>query len=386
MEVTAKNVQSLPVGRYTVGEGLRLHVLKEDSRYWVFRYTFAGKRKEKSIGSATLIPITAAKARAREMRRMVENGVDPSETKKEKSAPNFKHVAAEAVDTFERVRRWKNAKHAEQWRSTLATYAFPILGDMPVDKITKDDVLLVLRPIWEEKTETATRVRGRIEAVLSYAAAKGYRDSQNPASWRGCLDVFLPKESAIKTVKHHKAISLEELKKHAPKLFTSEHMSIKAITFGILTAARAQEVIGATWGEIDLTSKTWTIPAERMKAGQIHRVPISRQAEEILESIKPESYTNEALVFPSPITGRRMSIDTLRQCLRLATHSDVTMHGCRSTFRDWCEENLVHSSLSERSLAHTPDSKVVRAYQRSDLLEQRRSVMQQWADAILPRK
>lgn len=382
-QISARDVKTLPPGRYTIGDGLRLHVVDDEHRYWVLRYTENGKRRDKGLGSAMLVPLSAAKAKAMQIRLSLAQG-KPIDEKESIEVPTFAQLAPEAVENFERVRRWKNAKHRQQWLNTLSTYAFPILGEMRVDQIERDDVLQVLLPIWETKAETASRVRGRIEAVLDYAKAKGFRSGENPAGWRGNLDAFLPRSSTVQDVEHHKAMTFAELRDDAPKLFASQHTSILAVTFGVLTAARAQEILGATWGEIDLETATWSIGADRMKNKEPHRVPLSAQALDILRRMRPENPSPGSLVFPSPISGKKMAIDSLRQCLRMATHTDVTMHGMRSTFRDWCEENFIHQSLAERALSHVPSSKVVRAYQRSDLLEQRRPVMQQWADAILP--
>lgn len=383
MEVTAKNAKTLPPGRYGIGDGLRLHVTDATRRYWVFRYSQNGKRRDKSLGSAMLIPLSAAKARARELRVALAQGIDLSAVEEEKVCPTFAEITPEAIANFQRVRRWRNEKHSAQWQSTMETYAFPILGEMRVNQIERDDVLTVLRPIWETKTETASRVRGRIEAILSYAAAKGLRSGANPAAWKSNLDAFLPQESSIKEERHHKAISLPNLKAAAPRLFASSHVSVRAVIFGILTATRAQEVIGATWDEVDFDAKTWTISPDRMKTGVLHRVPLSDQAMDILLRQRENAKPGQALIFPSTITGSKLAVDSLRQGLRVAAHTDATMHGCRSTFRDWCEENLIHNSLSEKALSHVSSSKVVRAYQRSDLLEQRRPVMQQWADFLL---
>lgn len=383
-KVTAKNCMSLPSGRHGIEKGLHLRVMPSGDRYWVLRFTLNGKRCDWNLGCPPAITLAMAKQLADNARVLIAQGIDPRVTPEAApEKPTFAVFSREAIDNFRLVRKWKNAKHVEQWFSTVETYANPFFGSKAIDKVTRDDVLAALKPIWETKTETAVRLRGRIEAIFEFARAKGYIDGMNPGAWKGNLDAFLPHETKFHFEKHHRALSFDKMQDVFPILFQREGVGFRAISFGILTATRAQEFLGVTWGEIDLKARTWTIPAERMKAGIEHRVPLSDQAMQILESVRPDNPAPEDLVFLSPRTLRRMAIDSPRKMLRDVTGEDYTMHGCRSTFRDWCEENLVHSSLSERALAHTPDSKVVRAYQRSDLLEQRRPLMQQWADAIL---
>ncbi len=381
-KVTAKNCMSLPTGRHGIERGLHLRVKPSGARYWVLRFMLDGKRCDYNFGSPPDITLAMAKTLADRARSLIAQGIDPRK-KDEAVMPTFASCAQEAIENFREVRKWKSEKHAAQWTSTVSTYATPVFGSKPIDKVTRDDVLAALKPIWETKTETAVRLRGRLEAIFEYARAKGYITGLNPATWKGNLSPFLPQETKIHKEKHHRALSFEMMQKVFPQLYAKQTIGFRAICFGILTAARAQEFLGAKWGEIDFDAKVWTIPAARMKAGLEHRVPLSSQAAEILMSVRPEAASPDDFVFPSPRSHKAMAIDAPRKMLRDVTGEDYTMHGCRSTFRDWCEENLIHTSLSERALAHVPDSKVVRAYQRSDLLEQRRPVMQQWADAIL---
>ena len=360
-----------------------LLVRSESSRQWVVRYRFAGTRKDLSIGGASRVSISAAKARAAKILAMVTDGIDPMALKHDEddSRENitFKDFYPGAIDTIEDVKRWKNAKHAEQWSSTIETYAVPTLGQLRVKDITRGDILEVLKPIWTEKPETASRLRGRLERLFSQAIAEEIIQT-NPATWKDGLSFFLPPISKVHEVKHHEAMPLEILKSFAPETAKKTSVVSRAVLFGILTATRVQEFLCARWDEIDIQRATWTIPASRMKCGLEHRVPLSRQALAVLERCERKS----ELVFPAPRSDKEMVIDSPRAFIRKATGESFTMHGFRSTFRDWCEENFIHEALAERALAHVKGDKVVQAYQRSDLLEQRRPVMQQWADAILP--
>lgn len=387
IEVTSKNVLTLPVGRYSLGGGLTLLVSSERARSWIFRYQLNGRRRDFSIGSANLIPISAAKAKSKELALLVLEGKDPSFEKLQKKAAGsilFRDFARDAIDEIESVKRWKNAKHGAQWRSTIETYAFPVIGDIPVKKVTREDILFILKPIWTEKPETANRVRGRLEEIFSLAIAKRLI-TENPAQWKDGLSFFLPPLAKVKEESHHAAMPLPDTIRFAQAMVEKKTTATLAVAFGILTAARAGEFLGARWSEIDLEAATWTIPAARMKNGQEHRVPITRQARRILEWQKLSTEDMDTdLVFPSARdAGKPLSIDTPRVTIQRIAGS-YTMHGFRATFRDWCEENFVHPSLAERALSHNKKDKVVAAYQRSDLLEQRRPVMQQWADVLLP--
>ena len=385
-QVTSKNFMTLPPGRYSLGGGLMLLVRSESSRQWVVRYRFAGTRKDLSIGGASRISITSAKARAAKILSMAADGIDPSSSKLSeedaRESITFKEFYSGAIATIQNVKRWKNEKHASQWVSTIETYAVPVLGALRVKDITRGDILEVLKPIWTEKPETASRLRGRLESLFSQAIAEELIQT-NPATWKDGLAFFLPPISKVHEIKHHEAMPLAELKAFAPDISTKASVVARATLFGILTATRAQEFLGARWDEINFDDAIWTIPATRMKCGIEHRVPLSKQAIAVLE----RSEKTGELIFPAPrSSSKEMVIDSPRAFIRKATGTTATMHGMRSTFRDWCEENFIHEALAERSLAHINSDKVLRAYQRSDLLEQRRPVMQQWADAIMPKK
>lgn len=373
-KVSSKNYLLLDSGNHYVGGGLILQV-RGGSRLWLYRYQTKGKRHVVSIGDATQITLARAKVIAGEFTARRARGESLTSTP---TVPTFAEFFPEALATIQGVKRWANAKHAAQWKNTIVTYAYPVLGDKSLADITREDILAVLSPIWTTKTETATRVRGRLQEVLGLAVAKGYMTA-NPATWQQNLSLFLPAPSSVREVKHHEALSVPELSHAMGKFNTSNAISSLAIVFGALTCTRVQEFVGATWEEIDMETATWTIPAERMKMRSAHRVPLSRQALSVLSRLTHR----DGLLFPKD--GKPLAIDTPRARLRAVTRTTATMHGCRSTFRDWCAENLIHDALAERALAHVVGGKVVQAYLRSDLLEQRRPVMQQWADVLLPK-
>lgn len=383
-KVTAKNIFSLPDGRHSVAPNLTLRV-RGDSRDFIFRYSLGGKRRDKSIGSASELSISQAKAIADRFKTQLREGVRP-ETDKERLAaelnePRFEEYALKTVKNIAEVRRWKNEKHRAQWFSTIRTYAVPQLGDKRLSEITKNDVLAVLKPIWTTKNETASRVRGRLETIFSYAVTDGYM-SQNPAVWRGNLDRDLPPPSKVKKVEHQAAMPLTELQEKISCFYPATSRTRQVILFTILTASRVGESVPARWDEIDFDKAVWSVPPERRKDGKPypHRVPLSSQVVDLLRSIERKS---EAIFGFSPTNlGSRYSLAHL---LKRMTGTDATMHGFRSTFRDWAEENGVPDNVAEKCLMHTTGSAVVQAYQRSDLLEQRREVMQKWADAVFAR-
>jgi integrase len=383
-KVTAKNIFTLPEGRHSVAPNLNLRV-RDGKRTYVLRYCIGGKRKDKHLGSADDLSLTEAKRLADKLRSELAEGKLPqtardklAEKLKEADAPTFEKYALEAIEKIASVRVWKNAKHKAQWFATVRAYAFPVLGKKKLSEIKKTDVLEVLRPIWSTKTETASRVRGRLENIFSYAVTDGLMEF-NPAIWRGNLDRDLPPPSKIQIVEHHEAMPLDVLQEKITCFYPASDRTRQVILFTILTASRVGESVPARWDEIDWENRIWSVPPERRKDQKPypHRVPLSDQAMELLNSIERKG--EEIFCLKADDLGSRYSLAHLLQRI---TKTTATMHGFRSTFRDWAAENGVPDTIAEKCLMHVTGNAVVQAYQRSDLLEQRREVMQAWADAV----
>jgi integrase len=383
-KVTAKNIFTLPEGRHSVAPNLNLRV-RDGKRTYVLRYCIGGKRKDKHLGSADDLSLTEAKRLADKLRSELAEGKLPqtardklAEKLKEADAPTFEKYALEAIEKIASVRVWKNAKHKAQWFATVRAYAFPVLGKKKLSEIKKTDVLEVLRPIWSTKTETASRVRGRLENIFSYAVTDGLMEF-NPAIWRGNLDRDLPPPSKIQIVEHHEAMPLDVLQEKITCFYPASDRTRQVILFTILTASRVGESVPARWDEIDWENRIWSVPPERRKDQKPypHRVPLSDQAIELLNSVEKKG--EEIFCFNADNLGSRYSLAHLLQQM---TNTTATMHGFRSTFRDWAAENGVPDTIAEKCLMHVTGNAVVQAYQRSDLLEQRREVMQAWADAV----
>lgn len=383
MKITSKNVFTVEDGNHTVAPNLIL-VVRGNTRRFVFRYSENGKRTDKALGPARKLSLSDAKALADELRSKLALGeeIKTRRERKEKEntpdMPVFKTYAIETIDRLQEVKRWRNKKHAQQWRNTIEQYAFPFIGEKPINEITREDVLNILKPIWLEKNETASRVRGRLENILAYAVTDGILPS-NPAAWRGNLDRYLAPQSKVKVVKHHEAMPFEQLQEKVKCLIPANNRTRQVILFTILTASRIGESVPACWNEIDFKNRVWSVPPERRKDGKPfpHRVPLSTQAIDLLNSIERQGEK----IFEDP-DRKASSRYSLTGLLKRMTGTDATMHGFRSTFRDWCAENDVPEILAEKSMMHQTGDAVVQAYQRSDLLEQRREVMQRWADAV----
>ena len=289
----------------------------------------------------------------------------------------FSDVYEEAIEGVHRAKKIGNQKNAAQWFSTVKTYALPVLGNLNLDDITRDDIFKVLSPIWETKTETASRLRGRLENIFDYFAVKGMYHHENPARWKSGLSLLLPPTSKIEDIKHHEAMTMDEARSVAIHFMNSGNITEKAILFGMLTASRANEFQLAEWSEIDFENRTWSHMRRKDKKTFPHRVPLSDQAIVLLKSI-PQS---TKYVFSNDL-GSFLDLDSFRRRLQKEVKRKVTMHGCRSTFSVWFAENGIDEVLREKSLMHKTETEVAQAYQRSDLLEQRRPVMQAWADAL----
>lgn len=379
MPLSARKVETAKPGRHGDGRGLFLYVKPSGSRSWVLRYQVQGRRRDLGLGAYPDVSLAMARERASEARRLIANGEDPI-TKKHQSKPKiFKDAALELIES--KRPGWKNAKHAAQWTSTLETYVFPKIGQVQIARVETADVIAALTPIWSSKPETANRVRQRIEAVIDYAAALGIRTGDNPARWRGHLDHLLPKPTKVRAVKHHPALPHAEIATFMAKLTVRSGVAPRALGFTILTAARSGETRGMTWGEIDLKNCIWTIPANRMKAGKEHRVPLSAAAVALLGPRRDD----DALVFKSEVKpGKPISDMSMTAVLRRMKRDEITVHGFRSTFRDWAGETTgFPREVIEAALAHGIKDKAEAAYARSDLFDKRRNLMDAWANAAL---
>lgn len=377
-----RSVTTAKAGRHSDGGGLYLIVDKPvdddtpGARRWAFMYWRDRKASEIGLGSPVKgVTLPMARDRAAECRRLLAEGGDPRQWRpEEKQVPNFETMAEEVITSLESG--WRNDKHIYQWRATIKTYC-KLIATTAVDKVTTEDVLKVLRPIWSTKTETATRVRGRIERILDAAKAQGYRDGENPARWRGHLDNLLAKPQKLARG-HHASMPWAELPAFIKGLREREAMAGKALEFTILTAARTNETLGARWDEIDLEAKIWTLPALRMKAGREHRVPLTDRAVAILKELE-KAKTGE-LVFPGRKVDRQLSGMAMEMLLRRMEANAYTVHGFRSSFKTWATEaTSFPNELSEQALAHVTGNQVERAYRRTDVLERRRKLMAAWA-------
>ncbi len=376
-------------GLHAVGgiNGLGLKVMPSGSRAWVLRSMVAGKRREYGLGSFPTVSLASARERARAMLDQLFAGVDPAETKKQAKsalaaqrakAINFKTLAEQYVAQHELS--WKNAKHAAQWTSTLERFAFPMIGNMLAADIDTPSVLRVLQPLWQEKTETASRLRGRIESVLDFAITKGLRLGPNPARWKGNLALTLPAKRKVSPVEHHPAVPVKDMPKFFNSLQQREGTAARALEFLVLTAARSGEVRGAQWDEIDLAKKIWVVPALRMKAKREHRVPLSSQAIKLLKVLP--SFKLGGLIFPGRMPTTKLSDMSLSALMR-RMQVDSVPHGMRASFRNWtAEETAYPNEVAEMALAHKVANSTEAAYMRSDLFEKRRSMMQDWANYL----
>lgn len=407
--LTAVEVANAPPGFHSDGGGLYLQVGITGAKSWIFRFQLAGRRREMGIGSASKLSLKQARAEAAKLQGLLEKKIDPLAQRQEQAADE---AAVEAVDraTFKAVASayitahragWKNAKHADQWANTLETYAYPKLGSKRVSDITTDDVLAVLEQrethkgptLWQAKTETASRLRSRIELVLSYAKAKNLRQGENAAAWRGTLKALLPAPTKVRKVRHHPALPFPKMADFMKALRLVPGSGARALEFAILTAARSGEVRLATWDEVDTKAKVWTIPAARMKAKSEHRVPLSPAALAVIKGMpkvaecpyifygardrKPMSDMSLSAVV------RRMNKPTVKWTSKLG--DPVVPHGFRSSFRDWAAEVTQYpSDLCEMALAHTIDDKTEAAYRRGDMFEKRVTMMADWADWCVP--
>ncbi len=392
MSLTNLEIRNAKPGMHSDGNGLYLLVRDGGAKSWIFRYTAGGKRREMGLGALAALDPVDARADAGQLRKRIVAGFDPiderlkaktdiAEAKRQvqlaekRASATFQQVSSQYIAAHEGG--WRNAKHRQQWENTLKTYAFPVIGDMPVCDIEVEHVLEVLKPIWTRKHETARRVRMRIEAVLDSAKVKKLREGDNPAIWRGGLESLLPTISKSEIVRSHPAMPWDDISAFMPRLKTREGISARALEFAILTAARSGEVRRACWSEINLEKRLWLIPREKMKAKREHRVPLSKPAIELLESM-PMIY-GCPYIFPGT-RNQPLSDMSLGAVLRRMDLGHYTVHGFRSTFRDWASEVSDHKPEAiELALAHSIANKTEAAYRRGDQLEKRVALMEDWA-------
>lgn len=380
-------------------QGLMLQITQTGSKSWILRTPVGGKRRHIGLGSYPTVTLSQARERGRAALQKIWQGIDPVEERKalrsrlqaeQKRGLTFEKAVEKYLES--KLTEFGNPKHCDQWRSTLRTYANSELGKMRVCEIGVQEILRVLEPIWQTKTETATRVRGRIEGVLAWATVAGHRQGDNPARWKGNLDAILPKPSKVAKVRNHPALSISDVQSWFLDLQKRDGMAARALEMMTLTVVRSGEIRGATWDEIDLKAGLWTIPAERMKAGKEHRVPLTAKVVALLEALPRD--LRSPYVFPA-VRGGMLSDMTLSACMKRINEAQEGMyidqrsgrpavpHGLRSTFRDWASENGVSHDLAERALAHTIRNAVEAAYHRTDLLEQRRGIMEAWAAHVI---
>ena len=370
-------------GLYADGNGLFLSVSKTGSKSWLFRFRWQGKRPEIGLGSYADKSLADAREAMSDCRKLIRQGVDPRTRDRSDTEPTaliFKECAAQFIKA--KRAEWSNPKHQAQWEATLKTYADPVIGHLAVDQIGLEHLLSILTPIWQTKTETATRVRGRIERVLSWAIVKGYRQAPNPALWRGNLDMVLPMPSKVKKVTHYAALPYADVPAFWQALVGHASLSAQALQLLILTTTRTNEITAARWDEFDTDAKVWTIPAARMKAKREHRVPLTQTAVDLLDAIP--HIDNSEFLFPglrgNPHISNMAMLKFLKDDMR---RPELTVHGFRSTFKDWAMETTTFpGDLSEAQLAHTIKNKAQAAYERGDKLERRRELLTAWTSFL----
>ncbi|WP_174944798.1 tyrosine-type recombinase/integrase [Burkholderia lata] len=377
-------------GKHAVGRvpGLVLQISPTGTKSWLLRVTVGDRRREIGLGPYPAVRLQEAHAKAQATRDEIASGIDPVLARKEiasrlRASQAFEMTFEEAAKRFIKAKapEWKNAKHGDQWRNTLAEYAYPKIGNLMVRHVARGHIMEILEPMWTTKTETASRLRGRLEAILDWAKVKGFRDDgTNPASWRGNLDKLLSAPKRTKRVRNHPALPIDQMGAFMEALRATPGVSARCLEFTVLTASRSGEARGARWNEIDMRRGIWSIPAERMKAKKEHRVPLSPAALELLKAI--ERIEDQDLVFPSPRSGSVLSDMALLELMR-RRDLEATPHGFRSTFRDWAGEHTNYPrELVEVALAHIKVDATEAAYWRGDVLEKRRRMMTDWAEFI----
>jgi integrase len=376
--LSARKAATASIGTHSDGGGLYLRVRQNGSRAWVFRWAREGRVREMGLGPLHTVSLSDARNTAQRYRLLLAEGVDPLHRRRTDQAarggtPTFRECAERFLEA--QSQGWSNPKHRAQWASTLSQHAYTRLGELPVDQVDTPGVLDVLQPLWQTKTETASRLRGRIERVLDWAKVRGYRSAENPARWRGHLQALLPAPAKVKPPRHHTALDWRQIPRFMSDLRARGGVGARALEFAILTVARSGEVRGMKWSELD--GDVWIVPALRMKGRREHRVPLTARAVAILDEVK--RFDSPDLVFPGERSGRPMSDMTLAAVLRRMGRPDITVHGFRSTFRDWAGETTAHPrEVCEQALAHRLQDRAEAAYRRGDLMEKRRLLMVDW--------
>jgi integrase len=373
-------------GYYADGGGLYLQVSESGTKSWIFRYALAGRAREMGLGPEHTVGLAEARQRAVANRLMLVDGIDPIEARNARRAGDALNAArsitfSECATAYIKAHRsgWRNAKHAGQWVTTLEEYAAPVIGTLSVQAVDTPLVMKILEPIWQDKTQTANRLRGRIESVLDWAKAREYRTGDNPARWRGHLDQLLPKPRKVAKVEHLAALPYAQVGEFMELLRAQEGMAARALELLILTAARTGEILRAKWEEIDLNAALWTIPKARMKSHREHRVPLSPPAVKLLQDLEAKRQSD--YVFPGRKIGAALPVTAmLAFLLKRMGRDDLTVHGFRSTFRDWTSERTNYPrEVCEMALAHAVSDQTEAAYRRGDLFEKRRRLMAEWA-------
>ena len=382
-------------GLHADGGGLNLRVTASGGKSWVFRFMLNGKAREMGLGALNAVSLAEARKKSEGCRNLLTEGTDPINARNathtktrldEARNQTFRQCAEAYIETHKSG--WRNAKHIWQWENTLSRFVYPVFNDMPVQDVGVSEVMKVLEPIWSVKTETASRIRGRIEVILDWATTREYRRGENPARWRGHLENLLPKRSKVQKVKHQPALTYSQMGDFMAALKGQEGTAALALAFTILTAGRTAEVIGAAWNEIDLQKGIWIVPAHRIKSGREHRVPLSESALHILKELKKQHNLIEqkkdanknSWVFNGQKHGKPLSNTAMLMLLRRMERQDITVHGFRSSFRDWAAEQTNFArEVAESALAHISGDKVEQAYQRGDFLDKRRQLMNAWA-------
>ena len=391
-QLTEAKIRTLTAGLHHDGAGLYLQIKPGGARSWIYRFRLNSRTRDMGLGALVDVSLVKARDKASAARALVNDGIDPIEhtraqavipaAPKRHSSPSFEEIAEAYM--ADRLKRLRSEIHRHQWKQTLVAYAYPVIGKMPVDEIETNDVLAVLKPIWETKCETAARLRGRVERILARATVENLRRGANPATWRGHLQEALPPRSEVQPVKHFRAMDYQAVPALMLELGQIDTIAAASLRFLILVAARTCEVIGARWNEIDWNQRTWTVPAARAKTGRNHVVPLSTGALAILREMEPLRSSGDDFIFPGQ-KGAGQSSMTLLALLQRRMKRAACVHGFRSCFRDWAgDEGDVPRELAEQSLGHVIKNAVERAYRRKTAVERRRTVMQSWCDYCLP--